>query len=477
MRDMCGMAAICDVTALYVMVLICCAAVLYVMALICCAAVKKIKGLGGNSKIKSFRCFGYSGHFKQLGSVAAVTAIFLTVMFGLAAGCCLWSGVSGTVEVIAENGDSSISGNGSSISDHDSNPAKDQDISIFDMDNFDFSDADKTYEELMDGDNGQSFSELVEEIIGGNYNDKGIFEIVWQALFGVLASNRKALLQIIILAVLSALISSFLPVINNGQVSDMAQMVIKIALVTVLIASFTSACNVCVETLDNCITMYEAIVPVFFVIVAAVSGSVTGAAYYEVILIMITIINSIYKNVLVNLVRVYMLFSVADMIIGKEQFSKMCELLTSIVKTGCKAALAVFSGIGCIKGLINPVSDAYKKNMLYKSLKLVPVAGSSLEAVSQAVMGAGTVIKNSVGVAAIVAVVAVCAVPIIKLTVLTVLYKVTAAFIEPVADKNFVRVVNAAGSAIGLLTVITVMAVTMFILMTAIICIATNAHI
>lgn len=414
---------------------------------------------------------------RKFKSIAAVTAMLLAVLFGLAAGFGLCLGISEATEVRAENENSSMPGDSGISYNNDSDMSENQDTSGFDMDNFDFSDADKTYEELMDGDNTQSFSELVEEIIGGNYSENGIFDTILQVLFGVLASNKKALIQIIILAVLSAFIASFLPVINNGQVSDMAQMVIKIVLVTILMASFTSACNVCVNTLDSCITMYEAIVPVFFTIVAAVSGSITGAAYYEVILIMITIINSIYKNVLVNLVRVYILFSVADMITGKEQFSKMCELLESVVKTSCKAALAVFSGIGCIKGIINPASDAYKKNMLYKSLKLVPVAGSSLEAVSQAVMGAGTVIKNSVGVAAIVAVVAVCAVPIIKLTVLTILYKVTAAFIEPVADKNFVKVVNAAGSAIGLLTVITVMTVTMFILMTAIICIATNVHV
>ncbi len=397
-------------------------------------------------------------------NIAAVSAAVLSVFLGLAIGCALWFGCC-VAEVKAENE------SGSSMSENVENN---------DLSNFDFSDADKTYRELMEQENdfgGQSFSELVEEIMGSSYSDKGIWDAVWRVLFGVLANNKKALVQIIILAVVSALISSFLPVINSGQVSDMAQMVIKIVLVTILMASFTGACNVCVTTLDNCIAMYESIVPVFFTIVIAVSGSMTGAAYYEVILIMITIINSVYKNVLVNLVRIYILFSVADMITGKEQFSKMCELLAGAVKLSCKATMAVFSGIGCIKGLINPASDAYKKNMLYKSLKLVPVAGGSLEAVSQAVMGAGTVIKNSVGVAVIVALAAVCAVPIIKLMVLTMLYKVTAAFIEPVADKNFVKVVNAAGSAIGLLTVITVMAVTMFILMTAIICIATNVHI
>lgn len=452
MRDMaviCGATVVCDMTV------ICGATVVCGMAVLCGRAVKRI-----NSVVR----------FRSL----AVLAVF----FGLAMGSILCMGWNGAAEVRADNESSNVSDNGSNGSNTDST-TENQDINSFSINNFDFSDADKAYKELVEQDdnlNGQSFSELVEEIIGSNYSDKGILDTVWQVLFGVLASNKKALVQIIILAVLSALISSFLPVINGGQVSDMAQMVIKIVLVTILMASFTGACNVCVTTLDNCIAMYESIVPVFFTIVMAVSGSMTGAAYYEVILLMITIINSIYKNVLVNFVRIYILFSVADMITGKEQFSKMCELLSGAVRLSCKATMAVFSGIGCIKGLINPASDAYKKNMLYKSLKLVPVAGGSLEAVSQVVMGAGTVIKNSVGVAVIIALVAVCAVPIIKLTVLTVLYKVTAAFIEPVADKNFVRVVNAAGSAIGLLTVITVMTVTMFILMTAIICIATNVH-
>lgn len=356
---------------------------------------------------------------------------------------------------------------------------KAENVYAAEISDYDFSDADKAYEELVNGNDNlteQSFGELVEQIIGGDYSSKGIVQTIWQVLFGVLANNKKALVQIVILAVLSALINSFLPVINSGQVSDMAQMIIKIVLVTILMASFTGACNVCVNTLNNCITMYEAIVPVFFTIVVATSGSITGAAYYEVILIMITIINSIFKNVLVNLARIYILFSIADMITGKEQFSKMCELLEGIIKWSCKITMTVFSGIGCIKGLINPISDAYKKNMLYKSLKLVPVVGGSMEAVSQTIVGAGTVIKNGVGVAAIIALVAVCAVPVIKLTVLTVLYKVTAACIEPVADKNFVKVVSSAGSAIGLLTIITVMTVAMFILMTAIICIATNVN-
>lgn len=342
------------------------------------------------------------------------------------------------------------------------------------LNQFDFSQIDKTYQELAPFGEEKSFRELVQEILTDDYSTKGIADTVIKLLFGVVQRNRNAVFQIIVLSVLSALIKSFLPDIDSSKVTDLAQMIIKISLVTILTASFVSACNICVHTLENCIVLYKAVIPVFFTVVVVASGSVTAAAYYEVILMMITFVSSVFKNVFVNFIKIYMLLGIADLVMGKEQFSKMCELLHGIVRWGCKLAAAVFTGIGGIKGIIAPVSDAYKRNLLYKSLKLVPVVGGSVEAVSQTVFGAGTIIKNGIGAAAIVALVAVCLVPVVQLTALTVLFKVTAAVIEPVTDRGFVRVVNTTSMAMGLLTLLTLMTLTLFVLMIAVVCVSTN---
>ena len=53
--------------------------------------------------------------------------------------------------------------------------------------------------------------------------------------------------------------------------------------------------------------------------------------------------------------------------------------------------------------------------------------------------------------AAVIAVLIVCAVPVLKLVLMAVLFKVTAAVIEPVADKRVVKAVNALGTAVGML--------------------------
>jgi stage III sporulation protein AE len=68
----------------------------------------------------------------------------------------------------------------------------------------------------------------------------------------------------------------------------------------------------------------------------------------------------------------------------------------------------------------------------------------------------------------------VCAVPVLKLVLMAVLFKVTAAVIEPVADKRVVKAVNALGTAVGMLLMTVLAAVSLFLLMLAMIVMMTG---
>ncbi len=349
-------------------------------------------------------------------------------------------------------------------------------------DEYDYSDIENSINRVEDYEMEQSFEELVEEIVSGDSGlengNNGILDNFFQelldAIFGVVVANKNAVLQIVLLAVLSAAINSFLPSLNKGQVSEYAHMIIEIVLITILAASFFSACNECVKVIENCVDIYKAIIPVFFSAVMVTTGNATVAAYYEVVLMMMTVVNSFYKNVFVGLVKMYFLLIVCDLVIGKEQFSKMCELLESVVKLGCKTTIAIFAGLGGLKGMINPMNDVLKKNVVMKGLKLVPVVGSTVDTVSGTIVGAGTIIKNGIGLAGIIVLISVCMIPVIKLVSISVLFKVTAAVIEPIAGKKVVKVVNGTSVAVGLLTLINIVVLTLFILMLAIMCVATN---
>ncbi len=84
------------------------------------------------------------------------------------------------------------------------------------------------------------------------------------------------------------------------------------------------------------------------------------------------------------------------------------------------------------------------------------------------------IIKNGIGMAAVIAVLIVCAVPVLKLVLMAVLFKVTAAVIEPVADKRVVKAVNALGTAVGMLLMTVLASVSLFLLMLAMIVMMTG---
>lgn len=340
---------------------------------------------------------------------------------------------------------------------------------------YDFSDVDRSIKENEAQDYIGSFKELVLKLVNGeNSGDKGIFRDVADIFINSFTAHKDVVINIIILAVLSAFISSFAPVLNKGMINDTAHMIIEIMLITLLMALFYSAVITSTDTIQGFIDIYKSLIPAFFSAVTFASGSITSAAYYEVVLIAITFVNDILKNVILRMVKVYLLLGFADLLMKKSPFSQAMELILTVIKWGCKLSLVAFSGVAGLKGMINPISDEAKKSVIYKTLKIIPGIGNGVDTVSSTVAGAGAVIKNAVGVAAIIVIMAVCCMPVMKLVSLTVIFKVTAAAIEPVADKRIVKAVGNVSTAIGLLCIITLTAMSLFLLMTAIICICTN---
>lgn len=320
-----------------------------------------------------------------------------------------------------------------------------------------------------------SFQEIINQITGEDgVTGQGFFPVLNKTFLQVITGSKTAVVQIIILALFSAAIRCFGPSACKEQISDTAQMILSISLTAVLIASFYTACTISTDTLEGCISVYKAVVPVFFSAVAFASGNVTAAVYYEIVLMLITTVNLLFKSVLIKVDQIYMLISMADAVAKEERFTKAAELCVQVMKWSGRTALVVFTGLGGLKGMLVPVSETYKKKMLYRAVQTLPGVGSSIETVTQTVWGAAKIIKNGIGMAAVIAVLIVCAVPVLKLVLMAVLFKVTAAVIEPVADKRVVKAVNALGTAVGMLLMTVLAAVSLFLLMLAMIVMMTG---
>lgn len=368
---------------------------------------------------------------------------------------------------------------------------REQQADASDYENYDYSDIDST---LKDAGYDGSFKDILKIIYSdyktlsdnengsspGNMNKSGktsisdkIIKIMDEIIGNTFRSNKAAVLQIILLSVFSAAVKCFAPSFNKDQVSELAQLIISLALISILLASFAASCKISADALNLGINTYKAVIPVFFTTVAAMPQEIlTAAAYYDIVLILITFVNMFFKNILLPFNKIYVVFSMSDSITGKEYFSKAAALVPSAVKISCKAAVVFFTGLGGIKAMAAPAADSVKRKLFYKAVQSIPVIGGSLDTVGQTVIGAGTIIKNGIGTAAIIVIIIICSIPILKLIVFSGMLKITAAAVEPVADKMIVKAVSTIADAIGLMALIVITAAGLFILITAVICMA-----
>ena len=67
---------------------------------------------------------------------------------------------------------------------------------------------------------------------------------------------------------------------------------------------------------------------------------------------------------------------------------------------------------------------------------MLPGVGNALSGVGELLLGSGILIKNCVGVAALLILLALGMLPVLKLWSLSLLYKLAAVVVEPVADKR-----------------------------------------
>lgn len=286
-----------------------------------------------------------------------------------------------------------------------------------------------------------------------------------------ITDNRYVILQIIFLSVCAAFSGAI-----DKNTSDAAMLFISLIMMTLLITVFIDAAATGHKCIKMAIEIYRALCPVFFPAVAYSCGTGSAAAYYEIVLFLMYIVNSFIAGVLFKGNYIYMLLGLADTFGDKEKFGRMCELIKKIIRKAVKGILMFFLGLSGIKSLIIPVSDSLKMSFLFKTVSMIPGLGDSASTVSKTVIGSAVMVKNSIGVAAVIVMLIIVGIPVIKLIVMAVVYQFIAAFLQPVTEKRIVKSIAVLSDGLENLIYMVAVTVVLMCLTMAIICFATNIN-
>lgn len=106
------------------------------------------------------------------------------------------------------------------------------------------------------------------------------------------------------------------------------------------------------------------------------------------------------------------------------RFSKMVDLIGSILRMSIRILFAAMIGYQGIQGLLVPVMDRVRNNAVWNVAKGMPGVGNTAGSVMDTVYGSGLLIKSAVGVGGVIAIVILCLYPMMKVFLFTFLYRV-----------------------------------------------------
>ena len=339
------------------------------------------------------------------------------------------------------------------------------------MNEFDFDDI----EEFINNDEDLediNFKEIANDFMLGDANGglKEIWTYVKDVLFDEIINNFRALKKILYISILAAILTNFMKVLKNSQVSDTGFIVCYMVIISLVITSFTALSSLAYMTIKRMTEFMKALIPVYMVGVGVSDGQVYAASYYQMALVVITIIDICCLKLLLPIIDIYVVLSIVSNLHSEDYLSKACTLIKNITSFSVKAMLSVVMAINVIRQMFSPVSDGIRNTTVTNVLGIVSGMGNSAGNIASLVYGTGNILKSAIGGAGLIVLMMIVLIPIVKIVIFVFSYQFTNAFLQPVSDDRIIKCMEGISEGAILMLRIVFSVSLMFVITIAIVC-------
>ena len=285
---------------------------------------------------------------------------------------------------------------------------------------------------------------------------------------------RTMFFTILVLGVAAALFSNFADLFQDHQVSDLAFYFIYLLLITVLLKFFTDTAGTVREILQNVTTFIRLYIPTYILAVGSASGAASASGGYQILLVVVYLIEWGYLTLLLPFVHVYVLLTVINGIWTGEKLALLLELAQKVVGGSVKVSLWMITGFSLLQSMVSPVIDSLQYTAVKRTISAIPGLGDLTEGMLEMVMGSAVLVKNGLGLFMTLALIALCAIPILKIALTACVIKLSAALIGIISDKRLTNCVSRRGEGSLMLLKMAMTSVGMFVIQVAIITCSTG---
>lgn len=305
----------------------------------------------------------------------------------------------------------------------------------------------------MLGEDTFSLGQAVQDLMDGKeaVSKEKVLDFVWQIVFSQMDRQKQLLVQAMVLALLAALFTNFSQVFDKGQVGEMGFYIVYLLLFTLLLNGFYSLSRQLEEKISGLLELMRGLTPAYYLAVAASSGAASAAMFYQLVLILVSLIQWIILTFVLPCTGLYVLLQMVNFLSKEEILSRLADLIRTLVEWSLKTLMGVLIGMQVVRGLVAPVIDSLKRTALGKTASVIPGVGNALNAVTEIVLASAVLVRNCLGAAFLIILLIWGVSPLIQYGTCALLYKFAAALVQPVSDKRLVGCLGVMGEGCGLL--------------------------
>lgn len=309
---------------------------------------------------------------------------------------------------------------------------------------------------LMDemlGENSFSLETTLKNMITGKtaVSKEAVQEFLHGLFFDQLEKEREHFFRILLLVLAAAVFSNFAAVFENSQIGDVSFYMVYLLLFTILMNSYQQLGASLGKQLDWLTQFMKGLSPAYFVAISASSGTLSAAAFYQGVLLLVWLVEWMLLTLILPGTNLYVLLCLVNHLSKEDMLSKMAELLETLISWGLKTMLGAVLGLQVVRGLVSPAMDALKRTAIGKTAGAIPAVGNAVNMVTELILTGALLVKNCLGVVAVIALLLAGAAPVIHYGILSLSYRFLAAIAQPVSDKRIVGCLGTMGEGCAML--------------------------
>lgn len=309
---------------------------------------------------------------------------------------------------------------------------------------------------LMDemlGENSFSLETTLKNMITGKtaVSKEAVQEFLHGLFFDQLEKEREHFFRILLLVLAAAVFSNFAAVFENSQIGDVSFYMVYLLLFTILMNSYQQLGASLGKQLDWLTQFMKGLSPAYFVAISASSGTLSAAAFYQGVLLLVWLVEWMLLTLILPGTNLYVLLCLVNHLSKEDMLSKMAELLETLISWGLKTMLGAVLGLQGVRGLVSPAMDALKRTAIGKTAGAIPAVGNAVNMVTELILTGALLVKNCLGVVAVIALLLAGAAPVIHYGILSLIYRFLAAIAQPVSDKRIVGCLGTMGEGCAML--------------------------